>query len=688
MATLMSRFPLGDMAALYLTDEEKHVGFLLVPAETEPEIVKKDCAVDSLVQVHVRGDLVPPAYGNGHTMCASASTRRMHFLSQEQEGDRIVTTLSDGEGRVARHTVTWHEGLKAVRVSTTFVNETAAPLTLEYLSSVNMGGLTPFEDGDAPGCLTVHRARSAWSAEGRFVCESVESLGLEPSWSTHGFRVERFGQVGSMPVRHYHPFAAVEDKKRGVVWAMQLACPASWEMELRRKDSGLSMTAAQAGYEFGHWWKTLQPGESFTGPEALFTAGRGAADQVFQRLLTIHMEDFVDKDRLPPVMFNEYCTTWGVPSYENLSRIVDCIRDKGMEYLVIDCGWYGSREVPWGLCNGDWIPNEEQLFPGGLQRTVDLIRDAGMKPGIWFEPETCGPRSQISQHKTEWLLKRNGALIDEGTRRFLNMQDPEVKAYLHERVADFLNRYGFAYIKIDYNETIGLGCDGWESPGEGLQQNMQGTLDFFRMLRREVPGLCIECCSSGGNRLEPSFLRLSNMASFSDAHECVEIPIIAANLQKLMLPAQSQIWAVLRAGDSLRRINYSMVNGFLGVLCLSGDVYDLSEAQWKLAEEGISFYKEIRPIVQRGVSYFYGERSESMRHPEGWQAVCRRGENGETLVTVHTFGGELPERVTLPVEASEIRRVLCTEGNEVTLENGKLTVDLHANFEAVAVHLA
>ena len=40
------------------------------------------------------------------------------------------------------------------------------------------------------------------------------------------------------------------------------------------------------------------------------------------------------------------------------------------------------------------------------------------------------------------------------------------------------------------------------------------------------------------------------------------------------------------------------------------------------------------------------------------------------------------------MEASEIRRVLCTEGNEVTLENGKLTVDLRANFEAVAVHLA
>ena len=36
---------------------------------------------------------------------------------------------------------------------------------------------------------------------------------------------------------------------------------------------------------------------------------------------------------------------------------------------------------------------------------------------------------------------------------------PEVKAYLHERVIDFLRVHQFKYIKIDYNETLGIGPD-------------------------------------------------------------------------------------------------------------------------------------------------------------------------------------------------------------------------------------
>jgi len=43
---------------------------------------------------------------------------------------------------------------------------------------------------------------------------------------------------------------------------------------------------------------------------------------------------------------------------------------------------------------------------------------------------------------------------------------------------------------------------------------------------------------------------LCAMGSFSDAHETREIPIIAANLQRLILPRQSQVWAVLRKNDT------------------------------------------------------------------------------------------------------------------------------------------
>jgi alpha-galactosidase len=277
-------------------------------------------------------------------------------------------------------------------------------------------------------------------------------------------------------------------------------------------------------------------------------------------------------------------------------------------------------------------------------------------------------------------------VIDTDNRRFLDMRKEETHAYLEERVIGLLRQCGFGYIKIDYNDCIGIGCDDPDGLGEGLRQNMQGTLRFFRRLREAIPELWIENCASGGHRLEPSLMAVSDMASFSDAHECPEIPIIAAALHRVILPAQSQIWAVLQAGDSLRRINYSLINTFLGVMCLSGDVIHLSEEQWAKVTEGIAFYRQVRDIIRDGVSTFHGDVSESWRHPEGWQAVVRTCGEG-TLAVIHTFGGTHPDRIAIPVRGEKILRVMCSEGNAVSLADGVLTVELKAEFEAVAVHL-
>ena len=679
-------YRLGDMLARYVTDEQGHIGLMLLPASRAADGLDKKWAVESLVQCHARGDQLPNGYGNGHTMATSTATARMKLAGQERQGDTIVTTLADDTGRKAHHRLTWHEGLQAVRVSTVFENATDAPLTLDLLSSANLGGITPFTAGDACGALTIHRVRSAWSAEGLLQSESVEKLHLERSWTGHALRVEKFGQIGSMPVRQWFPFLAAEDTVAGVTWAMQLACPSSWQGEIRRKDDCLSLMLGLPDEDYGHWCKTLQPGESFESPEAYLTVGEGGVDAVSQRLLSVQRENWLRREAELPVMFNEYCTTWGVPSHENMVKIADCLRGHGIDIMVMDAGWYAKGDGSWSDCGGDWEPNVERLFPQGLKATADAIRSAGMKPGIWFEPETCAPGSDIFKRE-EMLLKRHGVVIDTDNRRFLDMRREEVQSYLRERVTGLLQRCGFEYIKVDYNDCIGVGCDDPDSLGEGLRQNMQGTLRFLRDMRAAVPGLYIENCASGGHRLEPSLMAATDMASFSDAHECVEIPIIAANLHRMILPGQSQIWAVLRHTDSLRRINYSLINTFLGVMCLSGDVLTLSGAQWRKVDEGIAFYRAVRGIIRDGVSTFHGAVSASWRHPTGWQAVCRRA-GEETLVVLHTFGGDFPEQVTLPVDAARILRVMCSEDNAVSLENGQLTVALKAPFEAVAIHLS
>ena len=681
-----SEYVLGDMLLAYTLDDQNRMSMTLIPAALKDRAEDKAYNPEPLVQIHARGDHLPNGYGNGHTLAVTSATDALKFVSQTREGDTILTTVSDGAGRTVRHRVVWTEGLQAVIVSCEFENTGDKPVTLDLLSSVNLSGITPFTEGAAPGALLLHRIGSAWSAEGRVITDSIEEAMLERSWTGHALRVCKFGQLGSMPVRGYFPFAAVEDRKAGVTWAMQLACPSSWMMELRRKDDCLNMMASLPDEDFGHWAKTVRPGERFATPEAYLTAGQGGLDPVSQRLLTVHRRNMARPDAELPVMFNEYCTTWGNPTYANLKEIAKCLRGRGMEFLVIDAGWYRKPGTVWHECGGDWIPEETEMFPEGLKAAADMIWDHGMKPGLWFEPETCAKDSELFRRE-DLLLTRYGKVIDTDNRRFLDMRKEEVHEYLEERVIDLLRNCGFEYIKVDYNDCIGVGCDDPDSSGEGLRRNMQGTLRFFRRLREAIPGITIENCSSGGHRLEPSLMAVSDMASFSDAHECAEIPIIAAMLHRVILPAQSQIWAVLQASDSLRRINYSLINTFLGVMCISGDVVHLSAEQWQKVEEGTHFYRRVRHIIRDGVSTFHGELSESWRQPEGWQAVVRKA-GEETLAVIHTFGGKIPERISLPVAAKEILRVMCSEGNRVSLENGSLTVELKAPFEAVAVHLA
>ena len=680
-----SEYRFGDMLLIYSLDDKNRMSMQLIPVGMKEKMLEKRYRPEPLVQLHARGDQLPNGYGNGRTLACTTATDKLSFVSQREQDGAVETRLAAPVGRAVIHRVQWEEGLQALTVTCAFENQGPAPVTLDLLSSVNLSGVTPFTPGDACGALFLHRVRSMWSAEGRLQTESIEEAMLERSWTGHALRLCKFGQVGSMPVRDYFPFAALEDRKSGVTWAMQLACPSSWQMEIRRKDDCLSMMASLPDEDFGQWAKTIHPGETFETPPAYITVGRGGADEVSQRLLTAHRRNMPRPQAQLPVMFNEYCTTWGNPTHDNLQKIAECLSGHGIDYMVIDAGWYRSADGGWSDCGGDWVPEEKYMFPQGLKATADMIRSHGMKPGLWFEPETCARDSLLFQRE-ELLLKRRGAVIDTDNRRFLDMRREETQAYLEDRVIGLLKKCGFDYIKVDYNDCIGVGCDDPDSLGEGLRQNMLGTLRFFGRMREALPHLMIENCSSGGHRLEPSLMALSDMASFSDAHECAEIPIIAANLHRVILPAQSQIWAVLRAGDSIRRINYSLVSTFLGVLCLSGDVIHLSPEQWEKVDEGLDIYRQTRHIIRDGVSSFYGNVSASWRHPEGWQAVLRTS-GSETLAVIHTFGGGFPEKITLPVPSQAIQRVMCSESNRVACSDNCLTVHLNAPFEAVAVHL-
>jgi len=654
--------------------------------------------IDSLAQVKIVGDPYPGAFAQGHTMRNSPSVDGFHCTSQKvfhEKGENILlTTVANSRRHRIEHRISSREGDKAFAVKTVFFNDSDQPFTLEMLSSFSLGGITPFHAADAPGRLRVHRFRSAWSAEGRLETQSIEQLHLERSWSGAGAFSERFGQVGSMPVRRWFPFVAVEDTEAGVVWGAQLAWAGSWQMEIFRQHDGACISGGLADREFGHWHKTLQPGESLETPTAVLSCVVGGLDDLCDRL-TAMQQHAVDRqpkiEQNLPIVFNEWCTTWGDPSQEKVTAIAKCLKGSDTAFLVIDAGWYKSGDTDWSSGHGDWVPSAK-LFPEGLARTAALIREQGLIPGLWFEMETVGSQSAAFS-LVDHLLQRDGIPVTVRQRRFWDLNDPFAIDYLTEKVIDLLESCGFGYLKVDYNETVGLGCEngGAESLGEGLRRQTLGSYRFFEKIRERLPNLVIENCSSGGHRLEPSMLGLTAMSSFSDAHELPEIPIIAANLHRLMLPRQNQIWAVLHQTDSDQRLIYSLAATFLGRMCLSGEIDRLSEDQWKIVRAAQQLYRNAVPIIKNGTSRRFGNLGESWRYPKGWQGVVRTGADGKTaLVVVHAFA-KSPRQVQVPLPAGDgwhIQEKLLDPSSECGLLNDVLVFGPKADFSAAVFLLA
>ncbi len=608
------------------------------------------------VEWRLKGDNYFDSFGNGLTLSRSESVQKMEKVS-ENEQETLFKGCKGHEIKVAHIK---RDGITEIR--TVFENKTDAPARLELLSSFAIKGIKADR---------IHRAASFWSAEGKLLSQDITDLDMEISWAKHGIRIEKYGQLGSMPVRKYFPFLALEDTETGHFIAVQLYIASSWQIEILNKEGELFVQGGIADRDFGSWFKDIAPGESFEAPRAVVAEG-SSLYEVCDKLVKAQHPRIAKNDEDMPIIFNEWCTSWGSPSFEMLEKIAKRLEGSGVRYLVIDDGWYKHNpDDDWYTTTGDW--NQcKAFYPNGIREAADMIRSHGLIPGIWFEYENVGTTSKASL-EYDHLQKRDGDVVTVGARRFWDMRQDWVREYLDRKVIELLKEGDFGYLKVDYNENYGAGVDGAESYGEAVRQSVVASQDYFRHITEELPELVIENCSSGGHRLEPSMMELVSMASFSDAHEAKSIPLIAANLHRLIRPEQSQIWAVLRAKDDIHRLNYTLSSTFLGRLCLSGDIFDLSDEQWDRALEAIEYYEKIKHIIKDGYTCAIDTNVKDYSRPMGYQAVLRTL-GKEALLIVHTFeNGANP-----PIEKY-------LEGRKVVAEYGS---ELDGDFRGKAYYLS
>jgi alpha-galactosidase len=407
---------------------------------------------------------------------------------------------------------------------------------------------------------------------------------------------------GAWSSGEHPPGGALWCPSSGYALAWQIETSAGWHWELSQ--SGLGVVLSVLGpTDLEHQFaERLAPGASFeTVPVAVGVAdlGRDAAVAA----LTDHRRAtrlVRTVDHALPVVYNDFMNTlMGDPSTAKLQPLITAAAKAGAEYFCIDAGWYDDGNDWWDSI-GEWREAENR-FDGGLGRVIEEIRQAGMVPGLWLEPEIVGARTSLaSKLPAEAFFTRYGSRVREHDRYHLDLRHPMARAHLDDTVDRLVADYGIRYFKLDYNINPGVGTDlDAAGAGAGLLGHTRAYRDWLTGVHLRHPDVLFENCASGAMRMDYSLLSVAHLQSTSDQQDFLLYPPIAASSPMSALPEQCANWAYPAVHMSDEETAFAMLAGIVGRLYLSGFLDKLRPAQWDLLTEAVDVHKGLRGAIAR-----------------------------------------------------------------------------------------
>ncbi len=543
---------------------------------------------------------------SGMKQSGGSPGQRMKFVAKdEQQSDR-------GKTLVLRHTdadlhldLQSHyeafEGLPIVRRHVEISNAGNVSVGIEYISSAMLHALADPVHYDSE--LRIWLAYNSWMAEGQWHSFRPSELGFVENMRTSWSQASA-ASVGSWSTEKYLPMAVVENTKLGVAWFWQIEHNGSWYWEV----SNLAERGIRASDVYAYLggpdqlhsqaWKNLDPGKAYKTVPVAIGCVRGGFQEAVQALTSYREQICVRKrpaQRLAcPVIFNDYMNClWGDPTEEKELPLIDAAAEAGCEYFVIDAGWYAERNEDWSSTVGAWQPSKTR-WPRGIRFVLDRIREKGMVPGLWLEPEVSGKHSVLVQKPDSWFFMRHGQRVIKNSRLLLDFRNPEVRGYLDSVVDRLVKEYGVGYIKMDYNtDTLEGTAQNADSLGQGLLEHNRAVLSWLDGLLDRYPELVIENCGSGGGRMDYGMLSHAQLQSCTDQEEYLRLPAIATGASAGVAPSQLAIWSYPRQGADADQASFNMVTAMLLRIHQSGHLAHLDAPAAAQVKEGIRVYKEI-----------------------------------------------------------------------------------------------
>ena len=532
-----------------------------------------------------------------------------HAIESNAQGQLLKLTVKAGNGLRADYFMQTFTGLSIVRTWAELTNESDADIGLEYVSSFFYGGLGA--KGDGYDRMEFWVPRNGWSNEAQWHRLDAVDMGLSHmpsvgySLPDKGNNRFHYGSADSWSTSEYLPMGIARDPESGEVWFFEIDHSGAWTLEYGMGDGGCVYACLLGPSDQTAWWKNLKPGQSFATVPAAAGATIGGIDEAVAQLTGYRRRirrPNEDDERLY-VVFNDYMNClFGDPTDEKERMIIDRAAALGCEYYCLDAGWYDSGM--WWDRVGEWRESPER-FPHGLKAVYDYARAKGLRMGMWLEIEVMGTACELAKKlPDDWFICTHGKRRIENQRYLLDFRNPEVRKYCADVVDRLVADYGCEYFKIDYNCTTGPGSDlDSDSPGDAMLEHYRALYGWIRDIYARHPGLVIENCGSGGQRMDYGMLSLHSLQSTSDQTDCVSNAYIAANVASAVTPEQAGMW-VYPYVDEREHVIFNMGNGMLLRPYIRGIVWNMSDASMDALREGISAYKAIRGQLKAMTPFF------------------------------------------------------------------------------------
>lgn len=354
---------------------------------------------------------------------------------------------------------------------------------------------------------------------------------------------------------------------------------------------------------------TLKPGETFTTPGFIYTYSQNGKGEASRNLHSwARKYRILDGEGSRLTLLNNWEATYFDFNENKLTGLFNDAKKLGVDLFLLDDGWFANKyprnNDDAGL--GDWQENRKKL-PQGIGYLVKEAGNAGVKFGIWVEPEMVNPKSELYEKHIDWVLRepqrpehyyRNQLVLD--------LSNPDVQNFVFGILDTlFTKNPELAFIKWDCNSVIfnahSMYLEKQQLPQSQLYVDyVRGLYKVLERLRAKYPKVPMMLCSGGGGRVDYGALKYFTEFWPSDNTDPLERVFIQWNYS-YFYPA---ITSCNHVTDwSKAPLKYRTDVAMMGKLGFDIVVSNLSQTDLQFAAQSVTTFKSFSDVVWHGDLY-------------------------------------------------------------------------------------